>query len=72
MSRINCSCIECKFNGDDYICKKENVSLSFHSIVTVNQGRKEFLQCKQFEERDDEEYENLKSIFKTKVDMTFE
>ena len=72
MSRITCSCIECKFNGDDYICQKENVSLSFHSIATVNQGRKEFLQCKQFEERDDEEYENLKSIFKTKVDMTFE
>lgn len=64
MSRINCSCIDCKFNGDDYICKKENVSLSFHNIVTVNEGRKEYWQCKQFEERDDEEWENLKDIVK--------
>lgn len=71
MSRINCSCIECKFNGDDYICKKENVSLSFCSIVTVNEGRKEFLKCKQFEERDDEEYKNLKYIAKTMAEMTF-
>lgn len=64
MSRINCSCIECKFNGDDYICKKENVSLSFYNIVTVNEGRKKYWQCKQFEERDDEEWENLKDIVK--------
>lgn len=71
MSRINCSYIECKFNGDDYICQKESVSLSFHSIATVNQGRKEFLQCKQFEERDDEEWKNLKDIANEMVKMTF-
>ena len=65
MSKINCSCIECKFNGDDYICKKEKVNLSFYSVVTVNEGRKEYLKCKQFEERNDEEWERLKNLAKT-------
>ena len=47
---IHCSNLKCKYCNDKYKCTNKNVTLNFVGINTVNQGFKEFLECKSFEE----------------------
>ena len=49
-TKIFCADASCK-NLDNYnICKLSKVTLSWHSVVTLNDGRQEFLKCKSYEE----------------------
>ena len=49
MTKVVCSNIECKHCGDNYVCDKDKVKMIFRSMQTVNEGRQQFLQCKDFE-----------------------
>ena len=71
MSKIICSNIKCKyFNTKNYQCTCKNIELSYSNIATVNQGRKDVLECKSFEL--DYEYKELESkiqrIFEEQLD----
>lgn len=60
---IKCSRLECKHLSDrTYSCKCKNVILSSWSVQTVHMGRKEFLECKSFEESD--KYKEMKNKLK--------
>lgn len=63
-TKISCSCIDCKYCDDNYVCKKEKVNLIFLNVLTVNEGRQDYLKCKQFEERDDEEWLSIQNAAK--------
>ena len=49
MTKIYCADASCKFNNDKGVCTSKKVALSWHSIVTVNEGRQEFKRCKTYE-----------------------
>lgn len=49
---IKCARTECKYNSRINTCKCKNLVLSYWSVMTKNMGRKEFLECKSFEESD--------------------
>jgi len=60
---IKCARLECKYRSDKTgNCQCKKVVLSSWSVNTVNMGRKDFLECKSFEES--EEYTNLKNKMK--------
>ncbi len=60
---IKCARIECKYRSDKTgNCQCKKVVLSAWNVATVNMGRKEFLECKSFEESD--EYIRIKQAFK--------
>lgn len=57
---IKCARIECKYRSDRTgNCQCKKVILSAWNVATVNMGRKDFLECKSFEESD--EYIRLKN-----------
>lgn len=62
-TKINCSRIDCKFCGDNYICQKNEVSFTYHSVFTVNNGRQEYLKCKAYVEDDDERFNRAAKDF---------
>lgn len=60
---IKCARLECKYRSDRTgNCQCKKVLLSSWSVSTVHMGRKEFLECKSFEES--EEYIRLKNKLK--------
>ena len=57
--KVICSNLKCKFKNENTdICECKKVVLTYSNIATVNQGRKDILECKSFEI--DEEYARLK------------
>jgi hypothetical protein len=57
---IKCARLECKYRSDRTgNCQCKKVILSAWNVATVNMGRKDFLECKSFEESD--EYIRLKN-----------
>ena len=46
MSKIYCADTGCTFNNDKGVCTAKKVALSWHSVVTVWEGRQEFQRCK--------------------------
>ena len=51
---IKCTRIECKYRSEKTgTCKCKKVMLSAWNVATVNMGRKEFLECKSFEESEE-------------------
>ena len=46
MPKIYCADQSCEFNGEDGKCKAKSVALSWHSVVTMNDGRQEYQRCK--------------------------
>lgn len=48
MSRIYCANPSCEFNKED-ICTAPKVSLSWHSVLTVYDGRQEYNRCKTYQ-----------------------
>lgn len=46
-----CSDVSCKYCSDNYKCKypKKDLSFSHHSVVTLYQGRQEYLKCNAYE-----------------------
>ena len=49
MPRIVCARTDCKYNNDKNQCTAKDVKLSYHSVMTVWDGRQEFLKCKAYE-----------------------
>ena len=59
MNKIYCGNLKCKFKNENTdICECKKVILNYSNIATVNQGRKDILECKSFEI--DDEYAKLK------------
>jgi len=48
MSKVVCADVGCRFN-DDGKCTAKKIELSWHSVVTLWDGRQEFQRCKQRE-----------------------
>ena len=46
MAKIYCADMECIFNNDKGVCTAKKVALSWHSVVTLWEGRQEFNRCK--------------------------
>ena len=46
---VYCAAVECKYHSDTNRCTAKKVTLSSHSVMTVWNGRQEFLKCKQYE-----------------------
>lgn len=50
---IKCARIECKYRSERTgSCQCKKVVLSAWNVATMNMGRKDFLECKSFEESD--------------------
>ena len=50
MTKVKCPCVECKYNGKKSQCTCKEISLTWRSLATVNEGRQEVWVCKQYEE----------------------
>lgn len=60
---IKCARVECKYRSNRTgNCQCKKVILSAWNVATVNMGRKDFLECKSFEES--EEYIRIKNELK--------
>lgn len=49
MTNIICANSLCKYNNDKNVCTAKTVEMSWHSVMTVHDGRQEFLKCKTYE-----------------------
>ena len=67
MTKVYCADASCKFNNDNGVCTQKKIALSFHSVMTVNDGRKEFNQCKMYQksQRFIELEERIKELYHT-------
>ena len=68
MSDIICGNMSCKYNDDNYKCKKKKIELTYCSINTLYQGKQDFLKCKSYKERNDEWYKNAKEWIKKVIE----
>lgn len=59
---VYCAAIECKYHSETNRCTAEEIILSSHSVITVWDGRQEFLKCKQYEMS--EEYKALLAVLR--------
>ena len=46
---VYCAALECKYHSGTNRCTAKKITLSSHSVMTVWNGRQEFLKCKQYE-----------------------
>ena len=58
--KVYCASQECKYN-DRNRCTAVTISLSWHSVLTIFEGRQEFLKCKQF--KMSERYKQIEEKF---------
>ena len=58
MKQVICSNLKCKHWKQSGICNCKTIILKFSNIATVNQGRKDILECSRYEES--KEYNQLK------------
>lgn len=52
MTKIYCADSSCKFLNDNGVCTEKTVTLGWSSVMTLNDGRKEFNKCKTHEKSD--------------------
>jgi len=50
---VCCAAFDCKYNNDKCRCTAQTLNLSSHSIMTVWEGRQDFLKCKNYEISDE-------------------
>lgn len=63
MASVKCADISCKYHSEHSdSCTAKKIHLSWHSVMTMHEGRKEFLKCKQYEKSD--EYTAIEKQFK--------
>ena len=55
---IICSNLKCKHWKQSGICNCKTIVLKYSNIATINQGRKDILECSRFEES--KEYKKMK------------
>lgn len=53
MTKVKCADLSCKYNNGIDTCKAKEISLSWSSVMTVWDGRQEFLRCKVYEKSDE-------------------
>ena len=53
MATITCPNTECIHNNGNYKCQCKKVELSFWNVATVNDGRRDFWVCKNYEMSDE-------------------
>ena len=53
MKQIICNNLKCKYWKQSGICSCKTIILKFSNIATVNQGRKDILECSRFEKSKD-------------------
>ena len=46
MSKIYCADVGCIYNNDKGVCTAKKVAMSWHSVMTLWEGRQEFNRCK--------------------------
>lgn len=61
MAKIICANSMCKYNNDKNVCTAKTAEMSWHSVMTVHDGRQEFLKCKTYEM--DEHYKEIENKF---------
>ena len=61
MNKIICANSLCKYNDDKSICTAKMAEMSWHSVMTVHDGRQEFLKCKTYEM--DERHKEIENQF---------
>lgn len=68
-TKIYCASIDCKFCNEKGVCTAKNVELSWHSVMTVNEGRQYFNKCKAYElsEEAKEIYGKVRDYFENYV-----
>lgn len=49
MAKIICANSMCKYNNDKNVCTAKTAEMSWHSVMTIHDGRQEFLKCKTYE-----------------------
>lgn len=49
MTKIICANSLCKYNNEKNACTAKTAEMSWHSVMTVHDGRQEFLKCKTYE-----------------------
>lgn len=59
---IICSNLKCKHWKQSGICNFKTIILKYSNIATINQGRKDILECSRFEES--KEYKEMKQQIK--------
>ena len=66
MKEIICNNLKCKHWKQSGICNCKTIALKYSNIATVNQGRKDILECSRYEVS--KEYKELKN----KIDKILE
>lgn len=49
MTKIICANSLCKYHKDKNVCTAKTAEMSWYSVMTVHDGRQEFLKCKTYE-----------------------
>lgn len=60
-TKVICADATCKWNGDGNVCTYNRIALSYESVLTKHQGRREFRTCRMYEK--DETVAKLKKAF---------
>ena len=73
MPKVHCTDVTCKYLNDREMCTKPKITLAWHSIITLCDGRKEYLRCNDYEksERAAEIERFMKEMDKFMSDMKF-
>ncbi len=58
MKQVICNNLKCKHWKQSGVCSCQTVVLVYSNIATLNQGRKDILECSRYEES--QEYKKLK------------
>lgn len=58
MKQIICNNLKCKHWKQSGVCSCQTIILTYSNIATVNQGRKDILECSRYEES--KEYSDLR------------
>lgn len=61
MTKIICANSLCKYNNDKNVCTAKTAEMSWHSVMTVHDGRQEFLKCKTYR-MDDRSFELVEKL----------
>lgn len=61
-TKVICADATCKWNGDDCVCTSPKIALSWNSVWTKYQGRREFYICKNYEQSEESKIINNKVL----------
>lgn len=67
MPKIRCADVSCVYRNEKGVCTAKKVALSWHSVMTMHDGRQEFNRCHSYKE--DKEMSEMKQLFKRVVEV---